>query len=187
MKSTAMLLTLLTLSGAPGTASAQERAERPRKTPTPLKIQVVFARYQGEKKVSSVPYTLSLNADDRPSRVRMGIQVPIQVAVQPPQPGPIAYRDVGNNLDCSAESLDDGRFKLGCTFEQSSLYSTDVDRRASGSAIGDVPVSSVPLIRNFRSEANLLLRDGQSATYVAATDPVSGEVLKIDLTLNVVK
>jgi hypothetical protein len=32
-----------------------------------------------------------------------------------------------------------------------------------------------------------MLRDGQSTQYTAATDPVSGEVLKIDVTLTVVK
>jgi hypothetical protein len=43
------------------------------------------------------------------------------------------------------------------------------------------------LFRNFRSEANVVLRDGQTARYTVATAPVSGEMLKIDVTLNVVK
>ena len=40
------------------------------------------------------------------------------------------------------------------------------------------------MLRNFRSQTNVILRDGQSVQYVAATDPVSGELLKIDVTLN---
>jgi hypothetical protein len=33
----------------------------------------------------------------------------------------------------------------------------------------------------------MVLRDGQTAQSTSATDPISGEVLKIDVTLNVVK
>lgn len=173
----------LVVSALGSAALAQEKPERPKKTPTPLKVDVVFARHQGERQLSRLPYTLSLSADDRPARLRMGIQVPITMK---DTPGQTVYRDVGNNLDCSAESADDGRFKLSCSFEQSSVYAGDGERRA-GSAVGDVPVGTAPLIRNFRSETNLLLRDGQTATYVAATDPVSGDVLTIDVTLRLAR
>lgn len=162
-------------------ASASAAREGPRKAQTPLRLLIVFSRYQGEKKVSSMPYTLAVSAPGRPTRLRMGIQVPIQVKDTP------QYRDVGNNLDCSAEPVDGGRFWVACTLEQSIVYSAEGDRRAAGSAIGEVPLSSVPLIRNFRSEANLTLRDGQTALLLAATDPVSGEVLKVDLTLDVMR
>jgi hypothetical protein len=39
----------------------------------------------------------------------------------------------------------------------------------------------------FRSSVQLLMRDGQTVQSMMATDPVSGRVLKIDVTLNVVK
>ena len=41
---------------------------------TPLKVQVVVSRYDGEKKLASMPYTLLVNAGDRDNRVtlRMG-------------------------------------------------------------------------------------------------------------------
>ncbi len=182
--STRFLSALLSMILAATVAGAQEKAEKPHKKPTPLKIQVVFARYQGEKKVSSVPYTLSVSADDRPTRLRMGIQVPIQVK---DVSGQVVYKDVGNNLDCGAEAFEDGRFKVACSFEQSSVYSAEVERRSTGSAVGDVSLGNVPLFRMFRSDANLFLRDGQSAQHTVATDPVTGEVLKVDMTLNVVK
>lgn len=183
-KLTCAILSTMLVAAA---ASAQEKAQRPKKTPTPLKLQIVYTRYQGEKKVGSVPYTLSVNADDRPAMLRMGIQVPILVQVKDAVGPQVSYRDVGNNLDCNAEALEDGRFKVMCSFEQSSVYSTDADRRVSGSAIGEVALGNNPVIRNFRSATSLILRDGQTTQYTAATDPVSGEVLKIDVTLNVVK
>jgi len=165
-------------------APAAEKAPAAKRVPTPLRLQVVFARYQGETKLSSLPYTLAVNADDRPSRIRMGIQVPLQQLTQTNMPGPMTYRDVGNNLDCSADSMPDGRFRVACVLEQSSVYTAGGERPAS---LGNPPISSAPVLRTFRSEAQLFLRDGQTGQYSSATDPVSGEILKIEMTLTVVK
>lgn len=189
-KLTCALLSSVLVAGA---AFAQDKPENPaasarppRKVPTPLRLQVIYSRFQGEKKLSSVPYTLSINADDRPTQLRMGIEVPIQVGTKAGE-AQFNYRSIGTNLDCGAESEPDGRYKLNCTFEQSSVYSTSGERGSSGSVVGDVPVANTPFFRTFKSSTNLMLRDGQSTQYTAATDPVSGEVLKIDVTLTVVK
>jgi len=48
-------------------------------------------------------------------------------------------------------------------------------------------VAGVPAFRSFTSSFNLLLKDGQAAQQTSATDPVSGEVLKIDVTVTVLK
>ena len=45
----------------------------------------------------------------------------------------------------------------------------------------------MPAFRNFTSNFSLLLKDGQTAQYASATDPVSGETLKVDVTINVLK
>jgi hypothetical protein len=186
------LLALLVVSTA-ASAAAQEKPERPRKLPTPLRVQIVFSKYQGERKVSSLPYTLSVNADDRATAMRMGIQVPLIQSVMTPArpseniPSAWTYRDVGTSLDCSAETLGDGSFRLAFSLEQSSLSSTDVDRKAAGGAVVETAVANAPLLRNFKSQTSMVMRDGQTAQYVAATDPVSGEVLKIDVTLSVLK
>ena len=45
----------------------------------------------------------------------------------------------------------------------------------------------MPAFRSFKSNFTVLLRDGQTTQYTSAVDPVSGEVMKIDVTLNVIK
>jgi hypothetical protein len=190
-KRTLFALLPLLVATLPANAQEKERDKEKEKTEarapaatTPLRLSVVFARYQGEKKVGSVPYTLSITDDNRPVRLRMGIQVPIKVG----EPGGIQYKDIGNNLDCRATpALAREVFNIACSFEQSSVYATEGERAAAGSAVGNLSLASQPLFRVFRSETNLLLRDGQSALNTAATDPVSGEVLKIEVTLNVVR
>jgi hypothetical protein len=177
------LLALALVAAAGGAQDKAEKAEKPRKPGTPLKVQVLFSRYQGEKKVSSMPYTLAVNADDRPTAARVGLQVPILVFMGPDKGTTVMFKDVGNNLDCSAESLPDGRFNLSFSLEQASVYVDDVSNKSAREAAA----YHAPVLRNFRSQTNVILRDAQSVEYIAATDPISGEVLKIDVTLHVVK
>ena len=159
-----------------------EKAEAPpsRKQVTPLKVQVVLSKFRGETKVASLPYTLPCNADDRLlTHLRMGIEVPVLTT---PKEGPAAYqyRSVGTNIDCRASAVEDGRFRLEMTIEHSSIYPTPDDTART-------PVGTGPLFRTFRTGFVPILRDGQTMQYTVATDPVSGEVMKIDVTLTALK
>lgn len=183
--SAAFLALVLLSTGAGAEETDDEKVERPRKPAIPLKLQVVFSRHQGDKKVGSAPYTLSLNADGRPAKLRMGINVPLKYEGKEIS-GNVVYKTVGTNVQCSAETQEDDRFRVTCSLEQSSVYSANGERRVTGSAGGDTSLLP-PILKTFDSEAILLLRDGQTAQHTVATDPVSGEILRADVTLNVVK
>jgi hypothetical protein len=137
---------------------------------TPLKVQVVISRYDGDKKVSSIPYMLAVTANEgRPVNLRMGSQLPV-----PMGNGAINYMNIGTNIDCSATSTDDGRFKVEVRLEDSSI----MERRSADPA---------PTLRTFTASNSLVLRDNQSAQFTAATDKTTGEVVRIDVTLTVEK
>jgi hypothetical protein len=167
---------------------AQERARL-----IPLSVDVVVSRYQGEKKISSLPYSLAVNANDSAPggvcNLRMGAKVPVPVVAAPkgnpagpagPMPGPVNYQDIGTNIDCSARSIDEGGFQLRLTVEDTSVYTNIQD--------GATPtVEQMPVFRSFRSVNTLVLRDGQTRDFTAAADRVSGEVVRIAVTLKVVK
>jgi len=163
-------------------AHAQERT-----APTPvtaLKVQVVLSRYDGEKKLASMPYTLLVNAGDRDNRVtlRMGVALPVTgVGVNGPT---ITVHDIGTNMDCTASPTDDGRFRIGLAVNHSSVYETDQKHLQ---ATIPRPGDSAQLVRSFTSSFSLLLRDRETGQSIAATDPVTGEVMRIDVTLTVVK
>jgi hypothetical protein len=154
----------------------------------PLKVQVVISRSQGEKKISSMPYNLSMNAGNH-ANLRMGTQVPVMMlATAPaqvvdgktmPQAGPIQYKDVGTNLDCSSTALDDGRFLLSITVDDSSVY-PDEQPAPSGSR-------GNPSFRSFRASNSMVLRNGETGQFTTATDKVTGETVKVDVTLTVMK
>ena len=174
-------------------AEAIKRAEERRRL-VPLSIELVVSRYQGEKKISSLPYSLAVNANDNAPggvcNLRMGAQVPVPVVAAPkgnpagpagPMAGPVNYRDIGTNIDCSARTLDEGGgFQLRLTVEDTSVY-TNIQDSATPT------VEQMPVFRTFRTTNTLVLRDGQTRDFTAAADRVSGEVVRIAVTLRVVK
>jgi len=154
---------------------------------TPVRISVVVSRFQGEKKLSSLPYTLSVNAGSR-GTLRMGAKVPVMMitAKSPvegvPMVGPIQYQDVGTSIDCYVSTpQDDGRFKLEITIEDSSVYGD------APATTDNKPAAGNPSFRSFKASDSMVLRDGQTSQFTTATDKVSGEIVKVDVTLNVVK
>jgi hypothetical protein len=90
------------------------------------------------------------------------------------------YRDIGTSIDARAVSLPDGRFELTITVEDSSVF-------AEASADAGPRVANVPVFRTFSANSTLLLRDGQTGQFTTATDKINGEVLRIEVTVRVVK
>jgi len=159
---------------------AQEQREAPRGAYTPLELEIVFNRYSGEKLVGSLPYKLLVRPDRRPGRVRTGVDVPVRLQDEEGREK-IDYRELGTNIDCRAETLGRGLYGVDCTFQHSSLFSPE-----SGAATGvEAGASSPPLFRSFSSRADFVLSDGQTEQYTLAADPMSGEILRIDVSLEV--
>ena len=154
-----------------------------------VKVQVVISRYQGEKKISSLPYVLGVIVNGGKTSLRVGVDVPvIQVMFASPAkdaPATIpqssySYKNVGTNIDCTAENAPGDSYKLAVIVTDSSVQLDTADR-------GKALAPNAPMFRSFNSSFQVLLRDGQTAQYNSATDPISGEVTKIDVTLNVLK
>ena len=177
-----LMLSILSLAVSAAPAESQERTQA--SPVTPLKVQVVLSRYDGDKKLSSMPYTLLVNAGDRDNRVtlRMGVSLPVAGAGAS---GPtVTFHDIGTNMDCTATTTDEGRYRINLAVNHTSVYENDSKHlQAAVPRAGD----AAQLIRSFTSSFFVLLRDQQSAQTIAATDPVTGEVMKIDVSIAVVK
>lgn len=167
--------------------AAPQEAKPAERTITPLRVQVVFTESDGEKKISSMPYTLLVNADDRgaPATIRMGVKVPIETGSNTGAKQ-FQYQDVGTNLDGNANRMEDGRFVLKLSVEKSSVYTPGTREKPATTGGNEIP-SGQPVIQQFRSQINLLIRDGQTMQSTVATDPITGHVTKVDVTLNVIK
>lgn len=161
----------------------------------PVDVEIVISRFQGDKKVSSLPYALTVNAKDtaehlRPlTQLRMGGRVPLPMMAPALGPdgksvtgvgggGPVQYEDVGTSIDARARPMGDGRFELTIMVEDSAVA---IPQGA------DAQPGMLPVIRKFRSSNNLVLRDGQTRQFTAAADRITGEVVRVDVTLKVAK
>lgn len=183
------ILILVTLSAA--LLPAQDKPSPAGKAPTTtLKVQVTFTEQEAEKKVVNMPYTFFLKASDTIpnspyTKVRMGSRVPVYAGKDGMQ-----YIDVGTNIDARALVDDDGRFDL-ILFLERSWVEGDVlvaTERGSGGAVD--PNSGhfrEPIIRQFKTELTHTMRDGQTIQTTQAADPLSGRLLTISVTMNVVK
>jgi hypothetical protein len=160
----------------------------------PIEVQIVISRWQADKKIASMPYTLIVNASDKPdghrdlARLRMGAEVPVLSfnAVgggQVPAAGPITYKAIGTNIDCSAYLTDDNRYQLQLTIEDSSVYADPANANSG------VASANTPVFRSFRfsNSGTQPLRDGQTMQFIAAADKVTGEVVRVDLSVKVVR
>ena len=83
------LLGALCLSVPQLRAQEKPKAEERAKVSVPIKVQIVFTEFDGDKKVKSLPYALYINRPMRPSgnlalvvagsRLRVGSRVPIEM------------------------------------------------------------------------------------------------------------
>jgi Flp pilus assembly secretin CpaC len=183
---------------AGGTAIAQEQIEKEKPQTTtsptanasgpreqrivPLKLMVVLSKYQGEKKVSSMPYMLSLATGQPRVSLRMGGEIPIATSAGGSAIVSFNYRPVGTNIDCWATALDEGRYSVNIGLEDSSVYSEDQEVRGLSKAGSDQPS-----FNTFKANETVILRDGQSSQFTSATDKITGQVIKVDVTLTVLK
>jgi hypothetical protein len=159
-----------------------------------LDVEIVISRYQGDKKTSSLPYALSIRAvhkvaasEEPVTRLRMGGQIPVPVmSVSPdtkapvPIAGPVQYRDVGTSIDGGARPLDNDTFELYISVEETAIASLTQGASAA-------PVGGPPVLRTFQASNTLVLRDGQTRQFTAASDRITGEVVRVDVTLRVAK
>jgi hypothetical protein len=161
---------------AAGQRAAREAVERDQRSIVPLRVEVVLTKYQDGKLVSTLPYELTLSSDNVRAGIRMGAQVPVQQSI----PGGdnagklFNYQRIGTNIDGQARPLDNGRYALSLTIEDTSVVPSEA-------------TTTPPTLRDYRSTNGLILRDGQSAQFTAATDKVTGEELRAQVTLTVVK
>ena len=166
----AVIVALTIARGADVLAQSPPRAEA---DAVPLRVEVTISRHQEDEPAGSRPYVLTLVAERERGR-RSVVHVDARLPESPDLPPGLHHLNVGTTITCSARILSAGRYLVSVEIEESSL-----DRRSVDAA----PVSAVFL--SFTSENALVLRDGQSQRYAAAVDRVTGETVRVDVTLNV--
>jgi hypothetical protein len=192
MRKVRIAMTLLALFAGAFSLPAQDKVKGETKSPVvTLRLQVTIAETEGEKKVVNLPYTFYLRVGEPGpvtpyTKVRMGSRVPVYVG----KDSGMQYIDVGTNIDARGFAGDDGRFDLNLNLERSWVEGdVAVPMERSNGQPTDARAGQFrePVIRQFRTELALTMKDGQTIQSTLATDPLSGKVLAINVTMNVVK
>jgi hypothetical protein len=146
-----------------------------------VRVQLVITRYEGDKKLGSLPYTF-VAAPASPSnspvatRIRLGVDTPI-----PADGGDAAavqYKNVGTNIDSSqVTELPDGRYQLTISAQNTAAVPASTADTRGGR----------PVFRRFDVTFTAALRDGQTMQAISSADPVTGELIKVDVTINVLR
>ena len=150
--------------GAPAPAGPKPPAR-------PVKVQIVISRFDGEKKVASLPYFLFGTDDGAGMNFNLEVQVPV-----PGGPTGPNYKGVGTHMTCAVKAAD-GKFNVDLTLAFSSLL--------PDKTIAAVP--DLPAFQSFTMHNALVLSEGQTVQYASVVDPVTGQVTKVDATLTMVK
>jgi hypothetical protein len=180
---------------AQGTKAPEASENATAESSTPAKLQIVLSEYDGTKKIANLPYTMPLIVASKPpgaySTLRVGVKVPVTAGESKTGDIQIQYIDVGTNIDARVAHADGGKYQVDLKVERSSLYVTSrdqdgkiVEKEWSGP---EAPPTTEPIVRQFRGDVGMSLREGQPAEGTVATDPLTGHVFKVEVTLNVVK
>jgi hypothetical protein len=173
-------------SAAPQTGPASPKLTIDLNRVLPVRVLVTVSRYQGDKRISSMPYTVSVNGAQRGvGQIRIGAEVPITTGVTAASDGKqappaLSYEHLGTQIDCRVSPTDDGRYAVELTVAEKSLY-------PDGEGPNVARPSGNPPFRSFRTSNVMVLRDGQSAEFAAAGDRLTGEIIRVEATLHIVK
>ena len=182
---------------------ARQRPDPPAAQPqVPTRVDVTLTRLLGDKVVSAAPFVLMATAVDSTRggsplvEIRMGLDVPIGTSTsnvtrtsgaQSNTSSATAtsrvateYKDVGTRISARVQRQDETQF---------SVYVTVQDSTAPGVTGGGVVgrVTDATVFKSFSTSNPLLMKDGQTQLFGVATDKVTGETLKIEVKLTVLK
>jgi type II secretory pathway component HofQ len=170
------ILTVACMLSLTSLALAQFPVPVPQATTQSIKLQVVLSRYEGDKKISSLPYSLLL-APGESGNVRTGAEMPVPTAAFTPSGTTTSYtmQQVGSQIEATVTPTADGKFKLNLNVTDRAVV--------AGPTQGGVP--NVPSFRNNSTNSKAILSNGETVQFISAADKAGGETFRIEVTLTV--
>lgn len=141
----------------------------------PVKLQFVISTFEGDRKISSIPYTLLATANGGQVTFLNGTNVPIQVSGD----GKITYTNIGTNITCTV-TTEAGNFRLAINFDEKSVTAAKTPPPPAGTL---TKPSEPPTFRDMNYVGTITIKDGESKQLISVPDKGSGEVIKVDVTL----
>ncbi len=193
----AVLVAALSVVGATGSIVAQQPVAAPAAPVTRgngsdsqgmVRVDVVISRFQGEKRTGNFPYTLYATIGTN-SSLRLGQNVPITTSVIPQgndkATTPVTsyqYQDVGTNIDVGRlKTREDGRFEFDLTISASFFYAV------AGGEARVATTADRPVFGQYTVSNHLIATDRQLVPFSIATDRITGESFRAEVTITALK
>jgi hypothetical protein len=136
----------------------------------PLKIQVVFTESEGTKKISSLPYTMYGLSNGRLIQLRYDDYMH-------------GFHD-RTQIDCNARREGADSYRMDFGFSRGWIRGLNGKESSTGTEQSTEQPSVIP---DFSNEFSVIAKDGQTVEGASAVDPLTGHVLKVAVTLTVLK
>ena len=160
-----------------------------------FKVDVVLTRQLAGKDVGRLPFTLWLaatpasaggtNASSGAQSIRVGVDVPVGTTTKTggSQTAPTTtvtqeYRNIGTSIDARVSLIDETACSLWVIVQDSSIFVPPA---------GPANTMLAEAFRTLSIQNTWTMHDGQTAPFGLATDKVTGETVRLDVTLTVVK
>jgi hypothetical protein len=157
-----------------GQAQEAKPAEAEKAPGKRLQVRFEETRLRGETTTATRAYSVVLHADAGWASVFVGSQLTITMAAETPTTN---FKNAGVGGRVRAETLPDGRYRLDARFEEASVL-------GEGEVADPRVTAGNPILRVLRGESQLTLREGETAPFASAADAVTGELVRIDLTVS---
>ena len=158
--------------------STMAQAQQEKGEKIPVKVQIVISKYDGDKKTSSLPYTMFVTANGDRAQINSGANVPITGST-----GTVTYTNLGTSLDCTV-TTEGGRYKVTLSINDQFL----VVPKPTAPAPGVAPrPSDAQTFGRFSYQNGVNVKEGETKQIISAADRNTGEVVKVDVTLSLDK
>jgi ribosomal protein L18 len=140
-----------------------------------LRVRFLETRQRGEKTRTVPPCVVMLHPGDKGGYVFVGTQVALRTIDKGTQT--VVFKNAGVQAKVSVQAQADGRYLLDASIEDGSVLETSGGATAPSN--GDNPILQV-----VKGESKLVIRDGETVLFASAVDPVTGEVVRIDVAVD---
>lgn len=164
----------------------------------PAQLDITLTRYQGDKKIGTAPFVVMLNAARNVpyTTVESGLDIPIGTSnsdttqtsgAQGNSPRAVrtqkvetTYRTVGTRISCSVSRADESTYVVYLDVRDSRVLERDIARRVSAATTAN-------LFRTLSHTSSLQMKEGETKLFAVLADQASGETVKIDVKLTILK
>jgi len=156
-----------------GSATLAQESKDAKPAGPRLRVRFVETRQHGDRTISSRPCVLTLHADEKPTKVFAGRQVSLTTSDKGAPT--VLFKNAGVEAQVSAHSLGDGRYRLEAKFEDASVLGPSSNATSAH--------HENPILQTVKGESKVTLREGETVPFASAVDPVSGDLVRVDVGL----